>query len=109
MAREPNPLPADQERNCYLEGIALFNQRRYFDAHEAWEEVWKRSTGNHKLFYQGLIQCAVALEHMKARQRTRRAKPPPQTPQEVRRPCRESTWASTSGPSWKPPRGPSHR
>jgi pSer/pThr/pTyr-binding forkhead associated (FHA) protein len=47
----------------YLEGIEHFNAGRYFDAHEVWEEVWLRSTGETKLFYQMLIQAAVGLHH----------------------------------------------
>jgi uncharacterized protein len=47
----------------YEEGIELFNQGRFFECHEAWEEVWKRSDGEVKLFYQGLIQAAVAILH----------------------------------------------
>ncbi len=47
----------------YLEGIRLFNAQRYFDAHEAWEEIWLRSSGDDKLFYQMLIQSAVGLHH----------------------------------------------
>jgi predicted metal-dependent hydrolase len=49
--------------NYYEEGIELFNQGRFFESHEAWEEVWKRSDGELKLFYQGLIQAAVAILH----------------------------------------------
>ena len=44
-------------------GIDLFNQGRFFECHEAWEEIWKRSRGEAKLFYQGLIQAAVAILH----------------------------------------------
>ncbi|HSF24944.1 MAG TPA: DUF309 domain-containing protein, partial [Blastocatellia bacterium] len=47
----------------YLEGIEHFNARRYFDAHEVWEEIWLRSSGQTKLFYQMLIQAAVGLHH----------------------------------------------
>lgn len=47
----------------YLKGIDYFNARSYFDAHEVWEEVWLRSTGDTKLFYQMLIQAAVGLHH----------------------------------------------
>jgi predicted metal-dependent hydrolase len=47
----------------YEQGIDLFNQGRYFECHEAWEEIWKRSDGEEKLFYQGLIQAAVAILH----------------------------------------------
>jgi uncharacterized protein len=47
----------------YEHGIDLFNQGRFFECHEAWEEIWKRSDGEAKLFYQGLIQAAVAILH----------------------------------------------
>lgn len=49
-------------REC-LQGIEDFNAGRYFDAHEIWEEVWLRSSGDTKLFYQMLIQAAVGLHH----------------------------------------------
>jgi uncharacterized protein len=52
------------DRAAFFElGIELFNQGRFFECHEAWEEVWKRSHGAEKLFYQGLIQAAVAILH----------------------------------------------
>jgi pSer/pThr/pTyr-binding forkhead associated (FHA) protein len=47
----------------YLQGIKLFNTKQYFDAHEIWEEIWLRSSGETKLFYQMLIQAAVGLHH----------------------------------------------
>jgi uncharacterized protein len=47
----------------YLRGIDLFNSGSYWHAHEAWEEVWRNSQGDRKLFYQGLIQAAAALLH----------------------------------------------
>jgi predicted metal-dependent hydrolase len=47
----------------WAEGIALFNAGRYFECHEAWEEVWKRATSAEKLFFQGMIQAAVAILH----------------------------------------------
>jgi predicted metal-dependent hydrolase len=49
--------------NFYEQGIDLFNEGRFFECHEAWEEIWKRSDGEVKLFYQGLIQAAVAILH----------------------------------------------
>jgi predicted metal-dependent hydrolase len=50
-------------QDFYEEGIDFFNQGRFFECHEAWEEIWKRSDGELKLFYQGLIQAAVAILH----------------------------------------------
>jgi hypothetical protein len=49
--------------NEYLDGIRLFNAGRYFEAHEAWEEIWQHSSDETKLFYQMLIQAAVCLYH----------------------------------------------
>jgi predicted metal-dependent hydrolase len=53
--------PSDLE--FFERGIDLFNEGQFFECHEAWEEIWKRSDGNVKLFYQGLIQAAVAILH----------------------------------------------
>jgi uncharacterized protein len=47
----------------YFHGIDLFNEQQYWEAHEAWEEIWKVSKGEQKVFYQGLIQAAAALLH----------------------------------------------
>jgi predicted metal-dependent hydrolase len=47
----------------FEEGIELFNAGRFFECHEAWEQVWNRSTGAEKVFYQGLIQASVAILH----------------------------------------------
>jgi len=51
------------DANGYLRGIELFNQQRFYDAHEVWEDVWRESVGHEKKFLQGLIQAAVALHH----------------------------------------------
>jgi len=47
----------------YLQGIAFFNNCDFFEAHEAWEEIWTEHRGPSRKFYQGLIQAAVALHH----------------------------------------------
>jgi len=47
----------------YLAGILLFNQADFFEAHEAWEDLWMDTASPDKRFYQGLIQAAVALCH----------------------------------------------
>src|SRR5882672_8378928 len=47
------------------EGIQLFNEEKYFECHEAWEEIWKLSSGEEKTFLQGMIQAAVAILHSK--------------------------------------------
>jgi len=44
-------------------GIRLFNQGKYWEAHEALEEVWLKALGERKRFLQGLIQAAASLHH----------------------------------------------
>ena len=58
-----NPMPLELERKLYYDGIQLFNEREFFEAHEVWEDIWHMAYGTKYEFYQGLIQCAVALEH----------------------------------------------
>src|SRR5271156_2938296 len=52
-----------ETQHLWTDGIELFNAGRFFDCHEVWEEVWKRASGAEKLFYQGMIQAAVAILH----------------------------------------------
>lgn len=46
------------------DGINFFNAGRYFEAHEAWEDLWRQTQGPLRLFYQGLVQAAVGLHHL---------------------------------------------
>lgn len=45
-------------------GIVLFNSGRYWEAHEAWEEVWKRHPEPGRIFFQGLIQVAAGMHQL---------------------------------------------
>jgi uncharacterized protein len=45
-------------------GVALFNEGAYWEAHEAWEELWLRATPELRRFVQGLIQLAAAWHHV---------------------------------------------
>lgn len=54
----------DPVRSALPGGITLFNQARFWEAHEAWETGWLRATGGGKLFLQGLIQLAAAYHHV---------------------------------------------
>src|SRR3954466_2868733 len=55
-------MSPDIERKLYYDGIQLFNEHEFFEAHEVWEDAWHMAYGTKYEFYQGLIQCAVALE-----------------------------------------------
>jgi predicted metal-dependent hydrolase len=47
-----------------IDGIALFNDRKFWHAHEAWERDWLVADGDEKVFLQGLIQLAAAYHHV---------------------------------------------
>lgn len=49
------------EDDAYLSGIQLFNDHKFWESHEAWEEIWLHCDGVQSEFLQGLIQAAAAL------------------------------------------------
>ncbi len=56
-------MPDRIDEGTLDKGIALFNQQRFFEAHEVWEIAWKKAQGEEKVFFQCLIQIAAALLH----------------------------------------------
>jgi predicted metal-dependent hydrolase len=64
MPAELHPdLEPEERRHLLHHGVDLFNAARFFEAHEAWEEVWRSTTPDPKTLLQGLIQVAVAMVH----------------------------------------------
>lgn len=53
-----------QDRTDFHRGIQLFNQARFWEAHEAWEAVWLRHPEDGRFFIQGLIQLAAAYHQL---------------------------------------------
>ena len=52
-----------KESEKFGRGLAHFNAREFFEAHEAWEELWLVEAEPEKTFLQGLIQLAAAFHH----------------------------------------------
>jgi len=50
--------------NLLLSGLDLFNEEKFYEAHEIWEDLWRETQGSFRVGYQGLIQAAVALHHL---------------------------------------------
>jgi uncharacterized protein len=46
------------------EGLRLFNEGKYFEAHEALEAAWRAETGRIRELYQGILQAAVVYHHI---------------------------------------------
>ena len=46
-----------------IEGVRLFNEGRYFEAHEVLEDAWRADRAATRHLYQGLLQVGVGLHH----------------------------------------------
>ena len=46
-------------------GLTLFNQGRYFEAHEELELAWKEERGNVRRLYQGILEAGVTYLHIR--------------------------------------------
>jgi len=51
------------QKSQFQRGIELFNAGKFFEAHEAWEEIWLAESEPEKTFLQGLIQVSAAFHH----------------------------------------------
>ena len=49
-------MSPELEKKLYLDGIHLFNDHEFFEAHEVWEDIWHMAYGLKHDFYQGMIQ-----------------------------------------------------
>ncbi len=47
-----------------VDGIKLFNDGNYFEAHDYFEELWNCSVSKEHEFYQGLVQISVGSFHL---------------------------------------------
>tara|TARA_B110000263_G_C15309958_1_gene512511 strand:+ start:3830 stop:4204 length:375 start_codon:yes stop_codon:yes gene_type:complete len=52
------------KEELFLNGIKAFNNRRYYDAHEYWEDLWSDYQLKDAKFIQGLIQLSVGYFHI---------------------------------------------
>jgi uncharacterized protein len=60
----PEKLHMDTLPQALRQGVEEFNRAYFFEAHETLEDLWRGTSGPLRLFYQGLIQLAVALYHL---------------------------------------------
>jgi hypothetical protein len=59
-AAASTPKLSDADIADLDEGIALFNAGKFWESHEAWENIWRRHDEPWRFFIQGLIQAAAA-------------------------------------------------
>lgn len=54
----------DDELAFLGRGVKLFNEGRFWEAHEAWEELWKQRGEESRIFFQGIIQAAAGFHRI---------------------------------------------
>jgi predicted metal-dependent hydrolase len=58
-----------EQQEALDRGINLFNDQRFFEAHEEWEQEWRlMKEGEDKTFFQGLIYAAASFLHYTRRE-----------------------------------------
>ena len=48
----------------FQKGVNAFNEKRFYDAHEYWEDIWSNYRLPDSKFIQGLIQISVGFFHL---------------------------------------------
>ena len=56
-------MKSAERKKKFEEGLAHFNAKKFFEAHEFWEEIWLVESEPEKTFLQGLIQVTAAFHH----------------------------------------------
>ena len=62
---DPDEFDASDLETSYREGLRLFDEADYHEAHEAFERCWLASEGGDADFFKGLIQFAGSFVHLK--------------------------------------------
>jgi predicted metal-dependent hydrolase len=60
----PEPVLDSETLREIKRGMAQFNEGKYFECHETFEDVWQGIRGPARNFFQGLIQLSVGLYHL---------------------------------------------
>ncbi|MGB9242578.1 MAG: DUF309 domain-containing protein [Candidatus Acidiferrales bacterium] len=56
-------MKSAERKKKFEEGLEHFNAKKFFEAHEFWEEIWLVESEPEKTFLQGLIQITAAFHH----------------------------------------------
>jgi len=54
----------DIKEKLFLDGLELFNEKKFYEAHEIWEDLWTEYRQADDKFIQALIQLSVGYFHI---------------------------------------------
>ena len=50
--------------NSLIEAINLFNNKKWYEAHDAFEDIWNTLNGDERQIIQGILQVSVSQFHL---------------------------------------------
>tara|TARA_B100000424_G_scaffold190155_1_gene148032 strand:+ start:305 stop:673 length:369 start_codon:yes stop_codon:yes gene_type:complete len=51
-------------QNIFREALDLFNNKKWYEAHDAFEEIWNTLDGDERQVIQGILQVSVSQFHL---------------------------------------------
>ena len=51
-------------KDLYLKALILFNNHQWYEAHDAFEEIWNSVDGDERQVIQGILQVSVSQFHL---------------------------------------------
>ena len=59
-----NDLTSKRFKDSLQEAIDLFNNQKWYEAHDAFEDIWNNLVGDERQIVQGILQVSVSQFHL---------------------------------------------
>ena len=59
-----NDLTSKEFKESLKEAIGLFNNQKWYEAHDAFEDIWNDLVGDERQIVQGILQVSVSQFHL---------------------------------------------
>jgi len=59
-----NDLTSKSFKKAFKEAIDLFNNQQWYEAHDAFEDIWNDLVGDERQIVQGILQVSVSQFHL---------------------------------------------
>ena len=59
-----NEVNSKISKNNFSEALELFNNKKWYEAHDAFEEIWNTLDGDERQVIQGILQVSVSQFHL---------------------------------------------
>ena len=59
-----NDLTSERFKESLQEAIDLFNNQKWYEAHDAFEDIWNDLVGDERQIVQGILQVSVSQFHL---------------------------------------------